>query len=117
MKTNLSNPAPCNGVRMCGETGTTGTGVENMDWITLPDASIVTMQCMLKGTNGTHITVVLQACVRGGEASPTTIATKDPTSLDMFATVNGAAYDRYRVRVSAQTVAGAGSQVYLSARR
>jgi len=117
MKTNLSNPAPCNGVRMCGEEGTTGTGPETMGWITLPDASIVTVQFRPKGTNGTHVTMVLQACVAGGEAAPTTIATKDPTTVDKFSTISGAAYDRYRINVTAQTVAGSGSQAFLSARR
>jgi len=112
---NPSQIAPCNGVEMCGENGTSGTGAEVFEWINIPNALVTTVQFLLKGTGPTDITMELQACVVGGESNPDIVATIDPTT-SLFYTIENTAYDRFRINVTAQDADGTGSQALISSR-
>lgn len=115
MSQNRSQICPVSGFKLCDE-GTDGDGAHTYDWVTIHDASIVTAHGVLAGTTGTDITVLVEACVKGAECNPATLATLVAGGTTKV-TIAGYAYDKFRAKVTIQGSGGEHSQVYLSARK
>jgi len=113
---NVSQMAPVNGLKMMGETGSDGSGPQTFGWITIPNALTTTFQFLLVGTFAAHMTLKIQGCVVGGEASPEDLVTVDASGATVTDTQANKSYDKFRVVVTAQTAAGTGSQVRVSSR-
>lgn len=112
---NKSLVAPVNGVKMCGSTGTDGSGAQTFNWITIPNNLVATFQFLLNGSLVTDMQMKIEACNIGGEASPETLVTVDASgSVVTHTDTDG--FDRFRVVVIQQGANGEGSQVRLSSR-
>ena len=107
--------APVNGLKMCGASGTNGSGTQTFDWVTIPNNLVATFQFLLNGSLVTHMQLKIQACNIGGEASPEDLVTVDASGSTVTHTDTDG-FDRFRVVVLQQDANGAGSQVRLSSR-
>jgi hypothetical protein len=114
MSQNRSQICPVSAFKMCDE-GTDGNGAMTYDWVTIHDAIYITAHAVLAGTTGTDITVLIEACVKGAECNPVTLATLVAGGTTVY--TGAGCYDKFRAKVTIQGAGGENSQVYLSARK
>jgi len=103
-----------NGVKLCGSVGVQSAGEK--PWFQMGSASELYFLMQINGVLAGDIVINIEACLMGGEASPTVIVTLNPTSGILKVEEPDVAYDRVRVNVTSLLDEGKGSQILMSGR-